>query len=197
MYRLYGAYWAGDVPIEWLAARATWSLIEPPAPDESATPLPRDFIAVRFYFSRSFPPTEENRRFAGTLIDTLSEHVPVVFLNHPFSIDDHRDYEPSAGDARSVADLMTPATNLAVQTAVIGRATAFVGTYGGLSLLPLLCGVPSYAYCSRPFMKPPHKTAIQCMIDHAGSVPLRVDDANDGVARAKQILAELRQRGAV
>lgn len=40
---------------------------------------------------------------------------------------------------------MTPGTNLEIQTTVITRARAFVGTYGGLSYLSPLYGVPALA----------------------------------------------------
>src|SRR6185503_4250373 len=119
-----------------------WSRIDPPEFETPPASWPRDYVAVRFYFSRSFPPTEGNRLFARTVVDELSKQVPVVLLNHSLAMDDHQDYEPPpAGRVVSVADLMTAATNLTVQTAVIGRAAAFVGTYGGLSLLPPLCAV--------------------------------------------------------
>ncbi len=39
--------------------------------------------------------------------------------------------------------LMTPTTNLQVQSAVIAHARVFVGTYGGLSYLGPFYGVPS------------------------------------------------------
>jgi hypothetical protein len=47
-----------------------------------------------------------------------------------------------------VDDLMTPERNLDIQTAVIARARAFVGTYGGYSYLAPLCGVPAVAFYS-------------------------------------------------
>jgi hypothetical protein len=193
MYRLYRPYWDGDAPIDALSARADWSRIVPPPAPALAEPWPKTFVAVRFYFSRSFPQNETNSRFARTLLDTLAARVPVVLLNHGFSIDDHRDYEPSGNQVRSVAHLMTPSTNLAMQTAVIGRAAAFVGTYGGLSLLPPLCGVPSYAYCSVPFMKASHEMAIGCMIDRAHGAPLYVGDTSDGARQAERIVAGLRE----
>jgi hypothetical protein len=49
-----------------------------------------------------------------------------------------------------VDDLMTPRNNLEVQTKVIARAKAFVGTYGGLSYLAPFYGVPGIAFYSDP-----------------------------------------------
>ena len=52
---------------------------------------------------------------------------------------------------------MTPRNNLEVQTKVISRARAFVGTYGGLSYLAPLYGVTSLAFYShREKFSPQH-----------------------------------------
>jgi hypothetical protein len=51
---------------------------------------------------------------------------------------------------------MRPEDNLALQTAAIGRASAFVGTYGGYSYLAPLCGVSSVAFYSRQSFKQHH-----------------------------------------
>ena len=44
--------------------------------------------------------------------------------------------------------LMRPDNNLRLQTAVIGRARGFVGTYGGLSYLAPLLRVPAVGFSS-------------------------------------------------
>lgn len=196
MYRMFRYYWGGDAPLSFLEQHAIWARFEPPQP-ASLSNLPPRYIAVRFYFSRSMPDDSDNRHFAETMIDHLSSAMPVVLLNQPFAIDDHRDYQPMpAGKIVSVADWMAPATNLAVQTAVIGRAAAFVGTYGGLSLVPPLCGVPSFAFGSVPFTKKAHERAILRMIGQIDGAPLRVADVKDGVAQAAAVLAALAGPGA-
>ena len=43
--------------------------------------LPRDYVAVRFYFRPSFPDTPENRQFAADTIRSISREIPVVLLN--------------------------------------------------------------------------------------------------------------------
>ena len=111
--------------------------------------LPRDYIAVRFYFNESFPDTEENKLFVTSLLDTLTETNDVVLLNPDLHIDDHWDMRPGRNSRIHTVDhLMTPQNNLAVQTKVISRARAFVGTYGGLSYLAPLYGVTSLAFYS-------------------------------------------------
>jgi hypothetical protein len=114
--------------------------------------LPEEFVAVRFYFRASFPETAENVAFARLTVEALTEQTDVVLLNPSVRVDDHWDFEPAAGAGRVVRldDLMTPRTNLAVQTAAVARAQAFVGTYGGLAYLAPLLGVRSDSVYSDP-----------------------------------------------
>ena len=57
----------------------------------------------------------------------------------------------------TIDHLMTPEDNLAVQTAVVAHATAFVGTYGGFSYLaPFLASPRSASAPSR--RRPSHGT---------------------------------------
>ena len=87
--------------------------------------------------------------------------------------------------------MMSPADNLAVQTAVFGRAAAFVGTYGGLSMVPPLCGVPSFAFDSVRFTKQAHDQAIRRMIEQAPGAPLRIADVMDGASQADEVLSRI------
>jgi hypothetical protein len=191
MYRLYRYFWDGDVPIDFVEDHAVWARVTPPLLPDLEALVPDQCVAVRFYFSRSFPETAATRDFARDIIQRIAAARPVVLLNHPFVLDDHRSYDPMPGAVTSIADLMTPATNLAVQTAVIGRAAAFVGTYGGLSLLPPLCGVPSYSFNSVSFMKATHQQAIARMIDRAGGAPLYVGGVTDPVGHADAVLSRI------
>lgn len=112
--------------------------------------LPDDFVAARFYFRESFPDDEANRSFAGAMIARLSKRHPVVLLNNRLELDEHRDLELSGENVVTIDELMTPADNLSVQTEVLGRARAFVGTYGGLAYLAPLLGVPAVGFSSSP-----------------------------------------------
>jgi hypothetical protein len=100
-----------------------------------------------------------------------------VLLNTPFAVDDHRDAESSGGRVASIGSHMAPVRNLAVQTAVIARARAFVGTYGGYSYLSPFCGVPSLAFYSEPTFKVHHLQVAQHVFARLGGptvVPLNV-----------------------
>jgi hypothetical protein len=116
--------------------------IEPPAEDVD---LPERFVAVRFYSSVAMPSSPENRELVEGILGRLSARRPLVDLDTGLRQDDHVSLA-SAPAALRLGDLgIPPARNLAVQTAVLARAEAFVGTYGGLSYLPPLLGVPSLA----------------------------------------------------
>jgi hypothetical protein len=124
-------------------------LVPPDVPGLDAR-LPDAFVAVRFYFNASFPDDEHNRAVVRQVVGALSELTSVVALDPHLRIDDHSDAELDAPALIRLDDLLTPATNLGVQTAVIARARAFVGTYGGLSYLAPLLGVPSVALYAQP-----------------------------------------------
>ena len=100
-----------------------------------------------------FPDTPANRAFVASTIDGISRQSPVVLLNTPFAVDDHHDFELTGGRVCTISAHMTPERNLAVQTAVIARARAFVGTYGGYSYLAPFCGVTSLAFYSERSFK--------------------------------------------
>ncbi len=158
MYRLFYPYWKSQMSISLVDTFASFERL--PALDTSdlAGELPRDYTAVRFYFNESFPDTEENKLFVTRLLQTLTDAGDVVLLNPDLHIDDH--WEMTIGKnprIHSIDHLMTPRNNLEVQTKVISRARAFVGTYGGLSYLAPMYGVTSLAFFShREKFSPQH-----------------------------------------
>lgn len=123
-----------------------------PAPEHVLPDLPSDYVAVRFYFNSVLRDTEPVRMAVAEMVRGLAETTDVVLLNNDMNLDDHVDIVDSTAGGRihSVASLMRPEDNLHVQTVVVSRATAFLGTYGGLSYLPPLLGVPSLCFYARP-----------------------------------------------
>ena len=147
MYNLLYPYWKDQLPV-----RRVFEYLEPACvstPGAAVPDLPAEYVAVRFYFSQCFPDTPSNRQLVDDVLGRLAAHLPVVLLHTPFEVDDHLDAETRAAGIHSVAHLLTPENNLAIQTDVIGRARAFVGTYGGFSYLAPLCGVPSVTFYSQ------------------------------------------------
>lgn len=148
MFNLLYPYWKDQLPL-----RRLLEYLEPvrlaAVPQVALPPdLPIEYVAARFYFSRCFPDAPSNRALVGDVLRRISQQLPVVLLNTPFSVDDHVDATPDVPAIRSIASCLTPENNLALQTAVIMRARAFVGTYGGFSYLAPLYGVPSITFYS-------------------------------------------------
>lgn len=149
MYKLLRFYWYEKSAVSLLLKNTEYRRLPPVDGVELPDDLPKDYVAVRFYFRPSFPDNAENRDVVRRVIRTLADRVPVVLLNTGLSLDDHDDFDPGVGRGiHSIDHLMTPSRNLEVQSAVISRARAFVGTYGGLAYLGPFYGVPSVALYS-------------------------------------------------
>jgi len=172
MYRLFESYWADDAGYARIDQFTRYRTLTAPAVD-ALRDLPSDYVAVRFYFSECFPDTPENRGFARAAVDALSERTHVVLLNPGFQVDDHTDWGSQlAPRVTTIADRLTPATNLAVQTAVIARARALVGSYGGYSYLAPMTGVPAFGFYSRQTFKLHHLHAAQRAFERLGAAAL-------------------------
>lgn len=147
MYRLLRFYWYEKAGVALLTKHTDYQRFAPIEPGSGLSHLPKDYIAVRFYFRPSFPDTPENRQFATDMIRALSREMPVVLLNTGLNIDDHEDLQvPGGMGIYRVDHLMTLQGNLDIQTRIISRARAFVGTYGGLTYLGPFYGVPSFGF---------------------------------------------------
>ena len=149
MYKLFYPFWKQRTTVLRIDRHTRPRLMGRPQVPALQGRLPSDYVAVRFYFSDSFPETAENRAFVESTLRGLAETTDVVLLNTAFRVDDHSDYaRQGSSRVHVVDDLMTPARNLDLQTAVIAGARAFVGTYGGYAYLAPLCGVPALAFYS-------------------------------------------------
>jgi hypothetical protein len=180
MYRLFMPYWKNVASIARVLEREVHTRLTPEV-DRALSDLPDDYVAARFYFSDCFPDTPGNRSFVTSTVRWISRHTPVVVLNMPFAVDDHHDADLAGDQVLNVAAHMTPERNLAVQTAVIARAQAFVGTYGGYSYLAPLCGVDSLAFYSERSFKMHHLHVAQHAVSTIGGaslVPLDVTAAS-------------------
>lgn len=185
MYRAFAPYWSDELGYSLINQFTRPRLLNPP---EAPIPpgLPADYVAVRFYFSECFPETEENRTFARCVVSSLAERSSVVVLNPGFRADEHNDWAPDApGRVIGITDGMSPARNLAVQSAVIAGARSFVGTYGGYSYLAPLYKVPAVAFYSKASFKLHHLHAAQRAFSEIGAAPLLpIDVAQAGLVQA-------------
>jgi hypothetical protein len=182
MFRLFAPFWSDEAGYARIDQYTRYRLFEAwPDFTKNEKPgqasLPADYVAVRFYFSECFPDTPENRGFAQTVVTSLAERTAVVLLNPGFSVDEHQDWAPSAGGRlHTITDRTRPDRNLAVQSAVISGARAFVGTYGGYAYLAPMYRVPAVAFFSRPTFKRHHLYAAARAFDQAGAAALSVLD---------------------
>lgn len=144
MYRLFSMFWSGHRPLSFIDSHTRYERMSPPA--ASLPELPKDYVAAKFYAARSMPDTPGVRTLVTRIIATLSERAPVVLLDTGLVLDEHADYEVSPGGrVMSARSIMTPATNLAVQTQIIANARAFVGTCGSVAWLAPMLGVNTSA----------------------------------------------------
>jgi hypothetical protein len=123
--------------------------------------LPDEYVAVRFYFSAILPQTPETEGLVKEVLGQLTERTHVVLLNTGVRVDDHWDHQGL--DSERIVRLnrlMTPTNNLALQTAAIAKASAFVGTYGGLSYLAPFLGVQTVGLYTDGARFKPHHLAV-------------------------------------
>ncbi len=151
IYRLFRSYWHGREGRRFFEAHTRPARFWPDSQPMLDAVLPEDFVAVRFYFRPSFPDTPENRAFATRLVTQMAQRRPVVLIDTGLSLDDHEEFIPSVdSNIVRISSFINGRNNLCLQSDVIRRARLFVGTYGGLSYVPPLYGVPAIAISSDP-----------------------------------------------
>jgi hypothetical protein len=101
----------------------------------------------------------------------------VVLLNTGVQVDEHEEYEPRSDHrVRRLTTLDTAADNLALQTEILGRAAAFVGTYGGLSYLAPALGTPTMSFWSDSSAVKPEHVRMGALASEALDTALDVGD---------------------
>ena len=144
LYRLFHQFWLGHRPPSFLERRTRYRPVAPP--NVPVPQLPAGFVAVKFYTAASLPPTAVVRRALQSIVLGLAERMPVVMLDTGLTLDDHEDYSfAAASRIHSVRESLRPRDNLAVQTAIISRASSFVGTCGALAWLAPMLGIDTTA----------------------------------------------------
>lgn len=141
MYRLFRAFWSGHASMSFLERHTRFTRVTPPAAADLSA-LPREYVCVKFYSARSLPADPSIRATLRSVVSGLAARTPVVLLDTNVRMDEHEDFTfddvPNTMSARS---LMTPATNLGVQTQIMAGARAFVGTCGSVAWLAPMLGV--------------------------------------------------------
>jgi hypothetical protein len=160
MHRLFAPRW------EWAASAAVIGAhtdYRPLPTREDAVPgLPDPYVAVKAYFSPSFPDTSENREALERVVGALARQTPVVLMRGGEDAGDHEPYVPPASlPVQDISDRLPPRRNLELQTRVVRDARAFVSPYGGFSFMGPYVGTPTLALYSHPELSTVHLDAIE------------------------------------
>lgn len=153
MYRLFRPYWWGHVDERWVHRYARYRGLPAPGVDAAAASGARvepGYVAVKFYFNDCFPPTDANRAFVRRTVGGLVSRGRVISLATGLRLDDHGGCDVEALGVETLPRGLDPRVNLAVQSAIVAGASAFIGTYGGFSYLAPFYGVPSTGYYDDP-----------------------------------------------
>ena len=149
MYRLFDHFWFQRVPVTLIEAFTSFGPLPPVEAGDLRGLLPERYVAAKFYGNTALPDTPENQAFVASYLEELTRHVDVVLLNTGQKFDDHEDLGcVNRSRIHTVDHLMTPATNLDVQTRIIAGADAYVGTYGGFSYVAPLAGTDALTFYS-------------------------------------------------
>jgi hypothetical protein len=174
MYTLLRFCWFEKAGMGLLKYHTEYRRLAPLEWSQALTDLPKEFVAVRFYFRPSFPDTAENRRFAMDTVRSISRDVPVVLLNTGLRPDEHEDLDVPGSGVYRVDRLMMLEQNLEIQTEIISHARAFVGTYGGLAYVGPFYGVPSISFYSTESELVPAHLDVSWRLGEAMGVPVSV-----------------------
>ena len=158
MYKRFEPFWRRKRSIRLIEANTRYLRIETDTIRSIEQKLPETFIAVKFYFSKALPDRGVHEKYVAKLLRRLSLKHRVVLLNTGLDVDGHGDVLPeTSDDLLTFSEFMTPENNLAIQSMLVGRSKAFLGTYGGFSYLSSYMGVPSTSlYASELKFLPVH-----------------------------------------
>lgn len=185
MYELLNPYWWGHQSSDWVHQHARYARLARPEP-AAVIDTPERYVAAKFYFNDCFPATAQNRAFVRDILRTLSDRGPVIALSTGLNIDDHGGVRVDECGVRHLPEGIDPARNLHVQSAIVSRAQAFVGTYGGFSYLAPFHGVRSLAFYSDPGgFSQKHLHMARSAFDTIGAAGLL--DVRDAAAGAEAV----------
>lgn len=144
MYRLFALFWSGHRSLGFLDRHTRFARMQAGAAVPAGA-LPDGYVAVKLYSARSMPDSPALRRVLRQLVAGVAERAPVVLLDTGLALDEHADYELGGGRVVSARPLMTPRTNLGMQTAIIAGARGFVSTCGSLAWMAPMLGTDTSA----------------------------------------------------
>ena len=141
LLRICSTVRGGTVPIAWLAEHARYDRFDTPPLPQTDVPGKEPYVAASFWFNNCFPDSPGHRQIIDDVLQEVSRLAPVVIIN-PGRV-------PGLSDAIAANDrirvVVPPETDhtLRDQAAVISGARAFLGTFGGMSLMAPFYNVPA------------------------------------------------------
>lgn len=179
MYWACAPYWDELAGLQYLKALCAFDTLPLPNLPEPVT-LPAKFVAVKFYARHTFPyPNPDIADFVKATVATLAAQVPVVILESADAYDDHSDIPIVGQNIVSLGKDSKPDVNLWLSAAVISKATAFVGTYGGMAQLALRLGRPSVSFYQTWEGIGHAHFSLNSWLSKAGTVPFLTGSLND------------------
>jgi hypothetical protein len=155
LFRLFRHVWYGTLPFDYFWTHTRYRPVTTSAvlPDD----VPAEFTAVKLYTGMALPADAWTHARLRALVAAAAAVRPVITLDTALAVDEHADFTfADIPNVMSAARWMTPATNLAVQSALVARASRFVGTCGGVAWLAPFLGTPTVAVYADDRLLTPH-----------------------------------------
>lgn len=144
MYWALEPFWEEQRGLRYLTSMCDFTPIPKPALP-GGLQLPESFVAMKWYARHTFPASPETQAFMAAIAGYVSAQTHIVVLSGGVNSDEHADI-PIKGPHIHQLPAVPADQNLALQAAVLSRATAFVGVYGGMAQLALRLGIPSVSF---------------------------------------------------
>lgn len=149
VYRALDSYW-GPQTMGFAQAMKHLRFTELPSPPVPlGLSLPDQYVVVRWYQRATWPLSEALLDWTHQMVTAIAERMPVIVLRSSAYLDDHVDFPAPSGPNIRVIHVEPWRDNLAVQSAILKRASAFIGTWGGLAQLAVRLGIPTAAFYDR------------------------------------------------
>jgi hypothetical protein len=178
MYRLFRPFWKRQAPDLYTQMARPARISAPPRLEG----LPKSYVAAKFYSSEACPNSVIHRRMVNDIVRTVATSTDVVLLHAGTRYDEHGDFQIDRHPRVHLVPL-EPSTNLETQTAVIGHASAFIGTYGGFAYMAPFLGVKARTFYARPNFRKDHRQLLDQVCRQILHVPFSVELVGGGSGR--------------
>src|SRR5262245_38627106 len=96
MFRLFAGLWRKQAAVDSVESFSVFRRLTALPDTELPAALPANYVVAKFYFSKAFPDTQNNRAFVAETLRRVSRRVPVALLSTSMRLDEHVDFEAQA-----------------------------------------------------------------------------------------------------